>query len=44
MVLRGVGWDRKESTKSNVHVCDKDDTKIAIYNPEECTGKRGLEL
>ena len=44
MVLGGVGWDRKESPKSNLYVCGKDDTKIAIYNPEECIGKRGLEL
>ena len=36
MVLGDVGWDRKESPKSNLHVCGKDDTKIAIYNPEEC--------
>ena len=39
MVLGGAGWDRKESPKSNLHVCGKDDTKIAIYNPEECTEK-----
>ena len=37
MVLGGVGWDRKESPKSSLHVCGKDDTKIAIYNLEECT-------
>ena len=37
MVLGGVGWDRKESPKSNLHVCGKDDTKIAVYNMEECT-------
>ena len=39
MVLGGVGWDRKESPKSNLHVCGKNDTKIAIYNPEEGTEK-----
>ena len=41
MVPGGVGWDRKESPKSSLHVCGKDDTKIAIYNPEECT-KKGI--
>ena len=41
MVLGDVGWDRKESPKSNLHVCGKDDTKVAIYNPEECT-ERGI--
>ena len=40
MVLGGAGWDRKESPKSNLHVCGKDDTKIAIYNSEECTKER----
>ena len=39
MVLGGAGWDRKESPESNLHVCGKDDTKIAIYNPEEYTEK-----
>ena len=37
MVLEGAIWDRKESPESNLHVCGKDDTKIAIYNLEECT-------
>ena len=41
MVLGDVGWDRKESPKSNLHVCGKDDTKVAIYNPEERT-ERGI--
>jgi len=39
MVLGGTGWDRKESPESNLHACGKDDTKIAIYNPEECAAK-----
>ena len=43
MVLRGAGWDRNESPESNLHVCCKDNTKIAIYNPEECT-ERGIEI
>ena len=29
MVLGSVGWDMKESPESNLHVCGKDDTKIA---------------
>ena len=37
MVSGNVGWDRKESPKSNLYVCGKDDTKVTIYNPEECT-------
>ena len=40
MVLGGAGWNRQESLESNLHVWGKDDTKIAIYNPEECTEKR----
>ena len=31
----GVGWDRKESSEPNLHVCGKDDTKRAVYNMEE---------
>ena len=42
MVLGDVGWDRKEFPESNLHVCGKDDTKIAIYNPEECTKRKGI--
>ena len=37
MVLGGAGWNRKEFLESNLHVCGKDDTKMTIYNPEECT-------
>ena len=37
MVFGGAGWDRKESPESNLHVCGKDDTKIAVYNMERCT-------
>ena len=36
-VLGRVGWDRKESPESNLHVCGKDDTKTAVYNVEKCT-------
>ena len=38
-VLGNVGWDRKKSPESNLHVCGEDDTKIAVYNMEECIGK-----
>ena len=40
MVLGGTRWDRKESPKSNLHVCGKDDTKIVVYNMERCTEKK----
>ena len=30
-----VGWDRKGSPESNLHVCGEDDTKRAVYNTEE---------
>ena len=43
-VLGRVGWDRKESPESNLHVCGEDDTRMAVYNMEECIEKRGLEL
>ena len=39
MVLGGTGWDKKESPKSNLHVCGKDDTKIVVYNMERCIEK-----
>ena len=31
MVLGGVGWDKNEFPKSNLHVYGKDDIKIVIY-------------
>ena len=31
-----VGWDRKGSPESNLHVCGEDDTKKVVYNMEEC--------
>ena len=37
MVLGGVGWDRKEFSESNLHVCGKNDTKIVVYNVKRCT-------
>ena len=36
----GVGWDRKGSPESNLHVCGEDDTKRAVYNMEECAKKK----
>ena len=32
MVLGGVGWDRKEFPKSNLHVYGGDDNRIIVYN------------
>ena len=43
MVLGGVGWDRKEFSESNLHVCGKNDTKIVVYNMRRCTKKKGSE-
>ena len=40
MVLGGAGWDKKESSKSNLHVYGKDDIKIIVYNMKRCTEKR----
>ena len=40
----GVGWDRKGSPEPNLHVCDEDDTKMTVYNMEECIEREGLEL
>ena len=34
MVLGDVGWDRKEFPESNLHMYDRDDTKIIVYNME----------
>ena len=34
--LEGVGWDRKGSPEHDLHVCDEDDTKRAVYNMKEC--------
>ena len=36
-----VGWDRKGSPESNLHVCDEDDIKRAVYNMEEYIEKKG---
>ena len=32
IVLGGVGWDVKKLPRSNLHVYDKDDTRIVIYS------------
>ena len=40
MVLGSVGWDRKEFPESNLHVCDRGDTKTEIYNMERCTKEK----
>ena len=44
MVLGGVGWDRKEFPKSNLHVYGEDDIKIVIYSMGRCTKKRGEKM
>ena len=43
MVLGDVGWDRKESPKSNLYVCGKDDTKIVVYNMGRCIKKKKIK-
>ena len=44
MVLGDVRWDRKEFPKSNLHVYDRDDTKIVVYSMGRCTKKRGEKI
>ena len=48
MVLGGVGWDKKELLKSNLHVYDGDDTKIVVYSmgrwPKEKDRKKSRNL
>ena len=39
MVLEGVGWDKKEFSKSNLYVYGRDDTKIVVYGMGRCTKK-----
>ena len=39
-VSGSVGWDRKGSPESNLHVCGEDDTKRAVYNMEECIERK----
>ena len=40
MILGSAEWDRREFSESNLHVCDRDDTKTRVYNMKRCT-KRG---
>ena len=42
MVLGGVERDKNEFPESNLHVYDKDDSKIVIYSMGRCT-KKGEE-
>ena len=44
MVLGGVGWDRKEFPRSNLHVYGKDDIKIVIYIAWEDVLERGRKM
>ena len=39
-VPRSIGWDKKGFPESNLRVCGEDDTKIAVYNMEECIERR----
>ena len=41
MVLGGVGWDKKEFPKSNLHVYGRDDTKTVVYSMGRWTKKKG---
>ena len=34
-IPEGVRWDRKRSPEPNLHVCDEDDIKRAVYNMKE---------
>ena len=43
MVLRGVGWDKKEFPESNLHVYGRDDTKIVVYSMRRWPKKKGSE-
>ena len=42
-----VRWDRKKFPEPNLHVCDKDDTLIMVYNmggwPRKIEGKNTRE-
>ena len=40
MVLGDVRWDRKEFPEFNLHVYDRDDTKIVVYSIGRCTKKK----
>ena len=44
MVLGGVGRNKKEFPESNLHVYDRDDTKIVVYSMGRCTKKRGEKI
>ena len=37
-----VGWDRKGFPESNLHVCGKNDTTMAVYNMKECIEKKEI--
>ena len=39
-MLDGTGRD---PPKFNLHVCDEDETKMAVYNMEECIEKEETE-
>ena len=44
MVLGDVRWDRKEFLESNLHVYDRDETKIVVYSIGRCTKEKGEKI
>ena len=48
MILRGVGWNKKEFLESKLHVYGRDDTKIVVYRmgrwPKEKDWKKSGNL
>ena len=42
-VLVGIGWDRREFLKPNLHVYGEDDIEIIVYIMEEWPNGRGEE-
>ena len=43
-VPKGVRWDKKGSSEPNLHVCDEDDIKRAVYNVKECIERKRSEV
>ena len=42
-IPEGVRWDRKRSSKPNIHVCGEDDIKRAVYNMKKSIEGGGSE-
>ena len=43
MVLGGVGWDKKELLEFNLHIYDRDDTKLVVYSMGKWPKEGGSE-